>query len=319
MSRAKAKRERRVTKDNVEKGSRGLRSRWYSWRGYRKVQRQVKDRLFRFLFEKDKEALLQLYNALNGTVYNDPSQLQVVTIESAVYVVMKNDLAFVLAGTLNLYEHQSSYNPNMPVRFLIYLAEEYQKLLVQTEESLYGTRQILLPLPQCVVFYNGEREMPEEQILKLSDAFVDKTKEADIELKVRMLNINYGHNQSLMEKCRVLKEYAEFIDIARACLTEKKEIQEALNTAINYCIDHDILSVFLKKYRAEVLGMILEEFDVEKYERSIKAEGIEIGMRQVARINQLTDILLEQNRIADLKRAAKEPEYQEQLLKELNL
>lgn len=224
-----------------------------------------------------------------------------------------------MAGTLNLYEHQSSYNPNMPIRFLIYLAEEYQILLAQNEESIYGARQVFLPLPQCVVFYNGKRDAPEEQILKLSDAFQDTVGETDIELKVRMLNINYGHNQSLMEKCRVLKEYAEFIDIARVYIAEKKEIQDALNTAINYCIDHNILSDFLKKYRAEVLGMILEEFDVEKYERSIKAEGIEIGLQKVARVNQLTDILLEQNRIIDLRRAVKEPEYQEQLLKELGL
>ena len=113
---------------------------------------------------------MQLYNALNETDYQDASQLEVVTIESAVYVVMKNDLAFVIAGTLNLYEHQSTYNPNMPVRFLIYLAEEYQKVVEQAEESIFGTKQICLPTPQCIVFYNGEKEAPEEQILRLSDA-----------------------------------------------------------------------------------------------------------------------------------------------------
>ncbi len=178
----------------------------------RKVQRQVKDRLFRFLFEKDKEALLQLYNALNGTDYQDASELQVVTIESAVYVVMKNDLAFVLAGTLNLY----------------------------------GMKQIFLPTPQCVVFYNGEKEAPEEQILRLSDAFENKEK----------------------------------------------------------------------------------EFDVDKYERSLKNEGIEIGIQQgvqqgiqqgTERINKLNCLLLEQNRIADLKRAIQDAEYQEQLFREFNL
>ena len=106
-------------------------TRWFFWRGRHKVHRQTKDRLFRFLFEKDREALLQLYNALNGTDYKDASKLQVVTIESAVYIVMKNDLAFVITGTLNLYEHQSTYNPNMPVRFLIYLAEECQLIVEQ--------------------------------------------------------------------------------------------------------------------------------------------------------------------------------------------
>ena len=277
-------------------------------------------RLFRFLFEKDKEALLQLYNALNGTNYQDASDLQVVTIESAVYVVMKNDLAFVIAGTLNLYEHQSTYNPNMPVRFLIYLAEEYQELIEQAEESLYGSKQIPLPTPQCIVFYNGEKETPEEQILRLSDSFDNKEKEFDVELKVRMLNINYGHNRQLMEKCSALEEYAEFVSLTRRYIAEGKTMQDALNTAINYCINHGILSDFLKKYRAEVLGMLLEEFDVDKYERSLRAEGTEYG-RQIERerINKLTCFLLEQNRITDLKRAVQDTKYQEELFREFNL
>ena len=282
----------------------------------RKVHRQVKDRLFRFLFEKDKEALLQLYNALNGTDYQNASELQVVTIESAVYVVMKNDLAFVIAGTLNLYEHQSTYNPNMPVRFLIYLAEEYQELIEQAEESLYGTKRIPLPTPQCIVFYNGEKEAPEEQILRLSDAFENKEKEFDVELKVRMLNINYGHNRQLLEKCNALGEYAEFVSLARRYIAEGRTMQDALNTAINYCINHGILSDFLGKYRAEVLGMILEEFDVDKYERSLKNEGIEIG---IERSNKLSSLLLEQNRIADLKRAVQDTKYQEELFREFDL
>ena len=236
----------------------------------RKVHRQIKDRLFRFLFEKDKEALLQLYNALNGTAYQDASKLKIVTIENAVYVVMKNDLAFIMAGTLNLYEHQSTFNPNMPVRFLIYLAEEYQKLVEQAETSIYGTKQVILPTPQCIVFYNGERAMPEEKVLSLSDAFECQKGRSDVELKVRMLNINYGNNQELMNKCRVLKEYAEFVEIARKYILEEKERQGALNRAIDHCIDHDILAEFLKSHRAEVLGMLLEEFDVDKYESKNK-------------------------------------------------
>ena len=173
-----------------------------------KVRRNVKDRLFRFLFEKDREALLDLYNALNGTDYKDSSKLEIVTIESAVYVVMKNDLAFVLAGTLSMYEHQSTCSPNLPVRFLIYLAQEYQTVIEQSEKSLYGTRVISLPTPKCVVFYNGTKEMPEEQTIRLSDAFEEQTVKADVELTVRVLNINHGHNGMLMEKCGVLKEYS---------------------------------------------------------------------------------------------------------------
>ena len=282
----------------------------------KQVKRTIKDSLFRFLFEKDKETLLQLYNALNSTDYCDASELQVVTIENAVYVTMKNDLAFVIAGTLNLYEHQSTFNPNMPVRFMIYLAKEYQTLVEQAESSLYGTKQITLPTPQCIVFYNGETEMPEETQLKLSDAFDNKKKEADIELKVRMLNINHGHNEELMRKCKTLKEYAEFVDISRIYIKEKAERNEALNQAIDYCITHDILSDFLKKYRVEVLGMLLEEFDAKKYERTIRQEGREQGRKEAM---ELTCILISQNRIEDLQRAAQEPDYQRQLLEEFNL
>ncbi|MCM1088514.1 MAG: Rpn family recombination-promoting nuclease/putative transposase [Muribaculaceae bacterium] len=244
------------------------------------VHRKVKDRLFRFLFEKDRKALLQLYNALNGTDYADTSQLQVVTIESAVYIVMKNDLAFVVSGVLNLYEHQSTYNPNMPVRFLIYLVQEYQKVIEEAEESLYGEKRISLPTPQCIVFYNGEKEMPEEQVLRLSEAFENKGQEADVELKVRMLNINYGHNAELMQKCQVLDEYAQFVEISRAYAAKGGKMKDALEQAIDYCIENGILEEFLRKYRAEVVGMLLEEFDAKKYERSMKEAGREEGREE---------------------------------------
>ena len=288
------------------------------WR--RKVQRNVKDRLFRFLFEKDKEALLQLYNALNGTNYHDASELQIVTIENAVYVVMKNDLAFVLAGTLNLYEHQSTYNPNIPVRFLIYLAEEYQKLIERAEVSLYGSTRIKLPTPRCVVFYNGEKDSPEESVLKLSDAFANKERQADVELQVRMLNINYGHNKELMDRCRTLAEYAEFVAVSRQYINEGMKLQEALNEAIDYCLEHGILYEILREHWSEVLGMLLEEFDADKYERTIRMEGVELGIQQgIERTNRLTKLLLAQNRTDDLKRSLEDPEYQAALFQEFDL
>lgn len=290
------------------------------WNGKRKVHREVKDRLFRFLFTQDREALLELYNALNGTDYQDASQLQVVTIENAVYVMMKNDLAFILAGTISMYEHQSTYNANMPLRFLIYLSQEYQNLLGQTERDLYGSRQIPLPTPQCVVFYNGTQREPEEQILNLSDAFINKDRKADLELRVRMLNINYGHNKELMEKCHVLKEYAMFVDISRQFMEQGLPRQEAMESAIQYCIEQGILAKTLTKYRAEVLGMILEEFNREKYERTIREdgreEGIEIGQE---RLRRLTKALIEQKRLEDLERSTYDSEYLEKLYREFHI
>jgi len=241
------------------------------------MQPNVKDRLFRYLFEKDRNALLELYNALNGTAYKDSSQLEIVTIESAVYVVMKNDLAYILSGTLSMYEHQSTYSSNLPVRFLIYLAQEYQIVIEKAEKSLYGTGHITLPTPQCIVFYNGTKAMAEETTLKLSDAFENKAAQADVELTIRMLNINYGHNKHLMEKCRILEEYSNLVAVMRDCMTVERDIQTALSRAIDDCIEKGILKEVLLKNRAEVLGMLLEEFDAEKYERTIRSEGREEG------------------------------------------
>lgn len=246
----------------------------------KQVRRNVKDRLFRYLFEKDRKALLQLYNALHGTDYQDDSQLEIVTIKSVVYVVMKNDLAFVMTGVLNIYEHQSTYNPNLPVRFLIYLAQEYQMVIQKAQQSLYGMMQITLPTPQCIVFYNGKKDMPEEEILRLSDAFENRTVRPDIELTVRVININSGHNCALMEQCRTLAEYSEFVGVTREFMAGADHAETALSDAVDYCIEKGILADFLKKNRAEVLGMLLEEFDAEKYERTLRSEGKEEGRKE---------------------------------------
>ncbi len=244
-----------------------------------RVSRSVKDGMFRTLFKEDRTALLQLYNALNGTEYTDAASLEIVTIENAVYIVMKNDLAFVLMNTLNLYEHQSSVNANLPVRFLLYLAEEYQRLLEGIEQSIYGKKQIRLPLPRCVVFYNGEEERPDRWEMRLSDAFAADG-EADAELRVQVYNINLGHSGELMKKCPLLAAYAKFTAVCRAYLARGMERRAAYEKAVEYCIKHDILRDFLRKNRAEVIGMLLADFDAEKYERTIRQEGVEEGIEQ---------------------------------------
>lgn len=238
-----------------------------------RVSREVKDRMFRSLFKEDREGLLQLYNALNGTDYADTSDLEIVTIENAVYVVMKNDLAYIMVDVLSMYEHQSTISDNLPVRFLIYLTEEYQMVIDRSTESIYGRKQIKLPIPKCVVFYNGEDKMPDVQELRLSDAFIGEKGMADVELKVQVFNINYGRNRELMRKCPTLEAYAKFTAICRQYIAEGMERQAAYQRAVEYCIEHNILREFLKKNKSEVVGMLLAEFDAEKYERTIREEG----------------------------------------------
>lgn len=179
-------------------------------------------------------------------------------------------------------------NGNLPVRFLIYLTEEYQKFLGSSDDSIYGRKQIKLPVPKCVAFYNGEEKMPDIQELRLSDAFQGEKGETDVELKVQVYNINYGHNQELMEKCPTLEAYAKFTAVGRQYIAEGMERREAYSRAVEYCIEHDILRDFLQKNKSEVVGMLLAEFDAEKYERTIRKEGILEG-----RIDGILELLEE--------------------------
>ncbi len=245
------------------------------------VRRNVKDRLFRYIFEQDRGALLELYNALNGTDYRDKDALEMMTVENVIYLSMKNDLAFTIAGVLNLYEQQSTINPNMPVRFLIYLGEEYQRIIGEYgQEKVYGTKLLKLPAPHCVVFYNGSREEPEEQYLRLSDAYEHPEEKPGVELEVRMLNINYGHNQELMDRCRRLKEYSYFIGQINEGLREGIGIRDAADRAMDVCLEEGILKDILTDSRMEVLGMLLSEYDEKKVRENWRQEGWESGLEE---------------------------------------
>ena len=240
-------------------------------------KRQTKDILFRLVFGDDRQALLQLYNALHGTAYTNPHELQIVTLYNAIYISRKNDLAFLLAGSINMYEHQSTLNPNMPVRFLIYLAQEYQLLVESTDRSLDGSELIPLPTPQCVVFYNGTADTPDEYELRLSSAFSNQDVEPAVEVVVKVININYGHNEYLMQGCGMLSQYAQFVAVTREYANRYNNREEAMNAAIEYCIGHGILEDILRKHRSQVLGSLLEEFDEKKYARTLREEGYEVG------------------------------------------
>ena len=243
-------------------------------------KRQTKDILFRLVFGDDRQALLQLYNALHGTAYTDPHELQIVTLDNAIYISRKNDLAFLLAGSINMYEHQSTLNPNMPVRFLIYLAQEYQLLVESTDKSLYGSEMIPLPTPQCVVFYNGTADTPDEYELRLSSAFSSQDVEPAVEVVVKVININYGHNEHLMQGCGLLSQYAQFVAVTREYANKYDNREEAMNAAIEYCIEHGILEDILRKHRSQVLGSLLEEFDEKKYAKTLREEGYESGREE---------------------------------------
>ena len=238
------------------------------------INRSYKDRLFKIIFE-DKKELLSLYNALTGKNYQNPDELEINTIDDVIYMHLKNDMSFILDDWQNLFEQQSTFNPNQPLRGFFYFADLYK--VKYFGKKIYSTRLLKIPTPQYIVFYNGTTSMPDRKELRLSDAFQQPTAQPDIEVVAHMLNINYGHNKELMERCRKLKEYAQFIDIIRHYLRENKQWsnEQAISKAIDDCIKNNILRDILQKERLRVMASILSEFDEVGYKEMIRQEAYE--------------------------------------------
>ena len=243
------------------------------------VNRTFKSTLFIMLFE-DKKNLLELYNAITGKHYADPELLEINTLENAIYMSMKNDVSFLIDGRLSLYEHQSTKNPNLPLRFLLYISHLYSRLTVK--ENLYGETIVQIPAPEFLIFYNGKDKMPERQILKLSDMYSVQEGQPKLELNATLLNISGSNNQKLKEACRTLKDYAIYTDKIRA-YTEEMELSEAVDRAMDECIREDVLREFLMKHRAEARAMSIFEYDQERHMQQEREAGIEKGKEQLLR------------------------------------
>ena len=237
------------------------------------ANRKYKDTVFRMLFS-DRENLLSLYNAINRTAYKDSKELEIVTLESAVYMGMKNDLAFIIDMNLFLYEHQSTYNPNLPLRDLFYISAEYQKLV--NKKSLYSASLQKIPAPYFIVFYNGTEKKEEYWEHSLSEAYENLTGEPRLELKVITLNINEGHNKELMEQCRTLREYAQYVAKVRK-YTKEISLDAAVERAVNECIQEGILEEFLQENKAEVIAMSIFEYNKEEEDKKLRKAEYEAG------------------------------------------
>ena len=241
------------------------------------VARNHKDRLFRMIFREKKE-LLSLYNAVNGTSYTNAEDLEIVTLENAIYMNMKNDLAFIMDSYLNLYEHQSTYSPNMPLRDLFYIAKELQGQV--DHRDLYRNTLIKIPTPRFLVFYNGSEEQAEKKYLRLSDAFQKPMDDPDLELVVTMLNINLGKNRKLLEQCQTLKEYAIYVKKVRTYAKSMKNVEEAVDRAVTECVNEGILREFLLQNRKEAVEMSIFEYDEEAVFEIVRKDEYEKGLQE---------------------------------------
>lgn len=274
------------------------------------LNRKYKDRLFRFIFS-DKGNLLQLYNAINDSHYSNPDDLVITTIDDVVYMGMKNDLSFIIDDIMSLYEHQSTYSPTLPLRGLFYFSAMYRNYIEPMKQKLYTDSPLRIPFPVYLVFYNGSIEEPERKEILLSDLFIQNGKglQPALECTALLLNINVGHNQELMEKCRILKEYAQFIHTIRSKISVGLPFQEAVETTVEDCISQNILSEILRKNKAEVIDMILTEYDENEFREFLKEDswkkgheagvqdGIKTGIREI--IRTFTELQLPKEQLLD--------------------
>lgn len=160
---------------------------------------------------------------------------------------MKNDISFLIDSQLNLYEQQSSYNPNMPLRGLMYFAELYQKHLTRQDRDLFTTATVKIPTTNFVVFYNGSRRMPGVTKLRLSDAFeVPPETAGDFEWTATMLNINSGYNKTLFQKCKPLYHYSCYVDRVKKNVRSGMTKEKAVSEAVNFAIQNDFLDGYFK-------------------------------------------------------------------------
>lgn len=284
---------------------------------YPKENREHKSTLFCKVFE-NKEHLLDLYNCVNNTAYQNADDLEVNTLENVVYITMKNDLSFLIDCNMNLYEQQSTFNPNMPLRGLLYFAQLYNKYIAKHNINLYSSAVQKIPVPKYIVFYNGTKEQPDEQILLLSDLFqkqnVHQHVDGCLECETRMLNINYGKNRELMENCRRLEEYSIFVAKVREYATANIENRElAIIHAIDECIEAGILADILIEQKAEVLELMLTTFNKELYEQGLKEEGAREADERIVALEQQNEFL--QNSVAekDAEIAEKDAKHQAEL------
>ena len=212
--------------------------------------------------------------------------------------VIKNFLTqnWAVLNELLIWGHQSSYNPNIPLRIFIYAAKLYEAYIVEHgyQHKQYDTKLLPLPRPKCICFYNGRSDRPEREKLRLSDAFGG---DGDIEVKVTMININYGKNKALMEACEPLKEYAWLVDAIRRHEKIFQDIEAAVDAALDEMPDDFLIKKFLLKNKAEVKGMFLNEYDQEKVGAYLRLEAEEQAREQVA-----TDMLMKKKySLSDIK------------------
>ena len=246
------------------------------------VNNKFKNSVFTMLFN-NPDLLRDLYSALGGVSLPPDVPVSINTLENVLFMDFNNDISFEIGGKLVvLIEHQSTVNPNMALRLLIYFSRVIEKRV--KGGALYSKKRLSIPWPEFYVLYNGTDPFPDEAVLRLSDLFerpqdlgLPEKFHPLLELEVKVLNINEGRNAAIVSRCKELAEYSAFIAKVRAFWNESGNLGEAIKDAVNFCQKHDILKQFLEIHASEVLNMLLTEWNTEDAISYAREEGWEEG------------------------------------------
>ena len=285
-------------------------------KNYNDGNREYRSDLFSMLLN-EKEYALDVYNAVNNSEYDNPDDIEIITLEHGVSLSIRNDASFVLDMSANYYEHQSTYNPNMPLRNLIYFVEDIRRKVEKEDRNLFGKAKIKIPTPHFVVFYNGEEKRPEVEIQKLSTSFCKETDEPELEVICKVYNITPGNNRELLKKTEVLRSYAYIVENVKDKI-KTMSLKDAIHTTIDECISKGILSDFLSKNRRKVEKVMNLDFTFERQLELTRKEERELGRtegREEGRIESVLS-LLRKGKIT-ISEAAEEIGTDEDKVKEL--
>ena len=257
---------------------------------------KYKDSVFSALFS-DPAVLRELYCALEGVSLPEDVPITINTLQDVLFMGMANDISFEIGGKqVVLIEHQSTVNPNMALRLLMYIARVYEKVV--GDMNIYASRKVRVPRPEFFVLYNGAAAFPEEQELRLSESFAEAGPDGHpweggtaLELTVRVVNINQGMNEGIAGKCRTLAEYSAFVGKVREYKKETGDLGEAIREAIKHCREHGILREYLERNATEVISMLMTEWNLDdalavRYKEGReegKEEGKEESREEIAR------------------------------------
>ena len=247
---------------------------------------KYKDSLFSWLFS-DPAALRELYSAIEGVPLDETLLVTINTLEGVLFMERINDISFEIAGKLIvLIEHQSTINPNMAIRLLLYAARVYEKII--DNKTLYSSKKRRIPRPEFIVLYNGNDPYPDESTLKLSDSFANTAglisdTSPPLELTVKVYNINHGHNETIARNCKRLAGYSAFVDKVREFEKAAPDKEAGMKMAIQYCIEHDIMKDFFEANASEVVNMLLTEWNWDDALAVRWEEGVEKGENKKSR------------------------------------